>query len=489
MATLPLPRRTAAATAFAVVLAGAPTTAFAADAGTATGDTSAALSGTVAATTAQVNATIQSLLPLRLGNKYLGRTVGIATLDTATGSPIYSRNADRPMLPASNMKIVTALTALKALGPSARFTTSVFAPSPGVLVLRGGGDTMLTTTSLGVLATRTLNSLRRSSLLPAGKPKRPVRVFVDDSLFGTPRRPRGWTDSYQPYVVRPVRSLGRVGVYGWDSAAEAGAVFADALRSRGVKAVTRGRTTVAPGASQVARIRSRSLADQLRYMLLVSENNIAEMLFRHVALATGYPANWRGARLAATKVLSDLGLTTDGLRLRDGSGVSRADRLTPQFLVNLLRLGLDTDRHPEFASFFGSLPVGGRSGTLSAGNGRYTTAPSRCAAGNVFAKTGTLFDTVGLSGYTRGDDGALKIFSILVNDRPQNSSALSTRRAVDGLVATLDGCWTGPKSGAIVPTPTISPSPPQSSEPTQSVVPQSVAGQQADAPVTAVPLP
>jgi len=59
----------------------------------------------------------------------------------------------------------------------------------------------------------------------------------------------------------------------------------------------------------------------------------------------------------------------------------------------------------------------------------------------VFAKTGTLFDTIGLSGYTRGADGELKVFSALVNDRPQRYSPLSTRQAVDGLVATVNGCW------------------------------------------------
>lgn len=85
--------------------------------------------------------------------------------------------------------------------------------------------------------------------------------------------------------------------------------------------------------------------------------------------------------------------------------------------------------------------MGGRTGTLSASAARYTTWPSRCAAGQVFAKTGSLYDTIGLSGYVRGADGVLKAFSALVNDRPQRYSQLATRQAVDGLIATVNGCW------------------------------------------------
>ena len=88
-----------------------------------------------------------------------------------------------------------------------------------------------------------------------------------------------------------------------------------------------------------------------------------------------------------------------------------------------------------------AMPVSGVSGTLDDRYGRFVTRQSRCAQGDVQAKTGTLFDTIGLSGVatTVGRTGAL--FAILVNDRPQRYSALSTRQAVDGLTATITGCW------------------------------------------------
>ncbi|HRY08755.1 MAG: D-alanyl-D-alanine carboxypeptidase/D-alanyl-D-alanine-endopeptidase [Actinobacteria bacterium] len=422
---------------------------------------------------AQANATIAFLVPLRVSNPRIGSRFGLDVVDAATGERLYSRMADTPLRPASNMKIVTALTALKVLGPDNRMTTDTLVPEKGTVILRGGGDTTLGSDELTRLARATAKYLRTNALLPDrvqppdyrpktctvdGKTrksttkrpcplvtpptKRPaVKVLVDDSLYGKPKKGPGWTNSYQPYIARPVRPLGRIGVYQWDAAGEAASVFTSALRARGVKARTKGRVKTPDTATVAAQVTGDTVAAQVRYMMQVSENNIAEMLFRQVAVERGRKGTFKGGRLAARDTLRELGLDTAGLQLKDGSGLSRTDRLTPRFVTDLLGVALQTDEHPEFDSFLSSLPIGGRTGTLSAGTGRYTTNPSKCAAGQVFAKTGTLFDTIGLSGYTKGADGELKIFSALVNNRPQSYSPLSTRQAVDGIVATVNGCW------------------------------------------------
>ena len=394
---------------------------------------------------ARANAAISFLVPLRISNPRIGSNFGFQVLDPESGEVLYDRQGTTSMRPASNMKIVTALNALHVLGPTTRMTTDTVVPEKGEVILRGGGDTTLGTDDLAALANDTADYLSSKGLLPDPKPGRkkrqPVQVFVDDSLYGTPKTGPGWTSSYQPYIVRPVRPLGRLGVYRWDSALEAGDVFAAALRSAGVAAKVIGHQDAADDAPAAASVQGDTVATQVKYMLQVSENNIAEMLFRQVAVQRGYPGTFKGGRLAAVQTLTELGLDTKGLRLKDGSGVSRDDRLTPKLLTGALGLALQTTRFPQFETFLGALPVGGRSGTLSASTGRFTTWPSRCAAGRVFAKTGTLFDTIGLSGYVYGQDGKLKVFSALVNDRPSRYSPLSTRQAVDGLVATVNGCW------------------------------------------------
>lgn len=420
-------------------------------------DAAAAAAGkgaTLSAPSSQANATAAFLLPLRVSNPRIGADLGLHVVDPVLGEEIYAKNADKPMLPASNMKIVTALTALKVLGPNTRMKTDTVVETVGEVILRGGGDTTLGVTGLSQLAKQTATYLRDNSMLPPKK-KQAVKVYVDDSLYPAPTAGPGWTGGYQPYVVRPVRPLGRIGIYQNDSAGEAGAVLASGLKAAGIKATYAGHKDATDGAAAAASYSGDTVAAQVRSMMLVSENNIAEMLYRNVAIDRGRTGGWKGGRLAARDTLRELGLDTTGLKLMDGSGVSRSDRLTPRFLTDLLTVALNTKKHPEFASFFDTMPIGGKSGTLSASAGRYTTKPSRCAAGKVFAKTGTLFDTIGLSGYTRGQDDELKVFSALVNSRPQSVSPLSTRQAVDGLVATVNGCW-GPtkKTGTppVVPT-------------------------------------
>lgn len=403
--------------------------------------------------TVQANANIAFLVPARVNNSRIGANFGFRVVDSGTGETIYERQPTTPMLPASNMKIVTAINALTVLGPNARMTTDVVVPAKGTVILRGGGDTTLGLEELKSLADQTASYLTSNGLLPdptsTGKAGT-LSVYVDDTLYTTPKNGPGWTSSYMPYIVRPVRALGRLGVYRTDSALEAGSVFASALKSAGVKATVVGHQDAGDAASAVA-VQGDTVADQVKYMLQVSENNIAEMLFRQVAVKRGYPGSFKGGRLAALDTLRGLGLDVTGLKLRDGSGVSRFDRLTPKFLTEALATALKVDQYPQFTTFMSSLPVGGKTGTLSAASSRFTAWPSRCAAGQVFAKTGSLYDTIGLSGYVWGQDGKLKIFSALVNDRPLRYSQLATRQAVDGLVATVNGCWGPDKSTGTPP--------------------------------------
>jgi D-alanyl-D-alanine carboxypeptidase/D-alanyl-D-alanine-endopeptidase (penicillin-binding protein 4) len=67
-------------------------------------------------------------------------SVGIQVVNLRTGNALYSRNADRLFLPASNMKLFTAALALERLGPDYRMTTRLVHAPSGDLILVGGGD-------------------------------------------------------------------------------------------------------------------------------------------------------------------------------------------------------------------------------------------------------------------------------------------------------------------------------------------------------------
>ncbi len=434
-------------------------------------------------TTAAANARIARMIPTRLTAKPLGKQVSVRVADLSGGRQIFSKRAAKPRLPASNMKLVTAVTAMDQFGLDHRFPTEVVAQGAAKrkLVVVAGGDPVLTSTQLGKLANRTakgaLAALPSADPTPVEPPADPpaapdaaqatktakaakavkkvkqvkFKVFFDDSRFAAPTLAPGWPASYQPYVVRPVRAFVRDGRDLWDTSTDAGRYFADQVRAKLAKHLTtrsdlavtvkfRGRTTVAPSASPLASFKGNSLRAAVSWMLLVSDNDIAEMLYRNVAVAAGRPGSWAGGAQAAKDVLTRLGVKTKGLVLADGSGVSRADRLTSASLIQLLRRAA-APRNPQLNALRSMLPVSGVSGTLKASNGRYTTPPSSCARGKIFAKTGTLHDTVALSGYTVGADGRDKIFSVLVNNRPERAyTPLATRRAVDTIAATVTGC-------------------------------------------------
>jgi D-alanyl-D-alanine carboxypeptidase/D-alanyl-D-alanine-endopeptidase (penicillin-binding protein 4) len=125
-----------------------------------------------------------------------GAKVAALVVERDGGRVLYARDADRAMVPASNMKILTALATLSALGPAHRFRTELLAPAlpdaEGAVVqlaVRGGGDPALTSEELWRLAA----DLRRIGL-------RRVKegLLLDDSLFDAER----WHPSWGPVSAR-----------------------------------------------------------------------------------------------------------------------------------------------------------------------------------------------------------------------------------------------------------------------------------------------
>lgn len=376
---------------------------------------------------------VDLLLHKRLANPRLGDDVGMIVIDGATGEVLSAEEPDALMLPASNMKILTAVAILATMGADGRLTTRVLAaPTTGELVLQGGGDPLLTSADLQSMAKAA------AAFVPPGT--RAV-VRVDDDLFPDTGQAPGWTGQYIPYVVAPVQALARLGEYSADPSGNAARAFAKHLRSFGVKAAV-GEPVNAEASWPVVAESASTVGEAVDRMLSTSENNVAEVLFRQVAVYLGIEPTWAGARQAVEQALAGLGLDASAMRIRDGSGLSRSDRLSPRFLADVLRVARVV-RPGAFGGMFDpeALPVSGQTGTLHTAYGRYVTKQSRCARGDVRAKTGSLFDTIALSGIAAAKAGGERIFAILVNDRPQRYSALSTRQAVDGLTATITGCW------------------------------------------------
>jgi D-alanyl-D-alanine carboxypeptidase/D-alanyl-D-alanine-endopeptidase (penicillin-binding protein 4) len=72
------------------------------------------------------------------------------------GNELLAQNADKPFVPASVAKVVTAWLAMEVLGGDYRFKTQFYLGDDRVLYVRGGGDPFLVSEELAVLAPKLL---------------------------------------------------------------------------------------------------------------------------------------------------------------------------------------------------------------------------------------------------------------------------------------------------------------------------------------------
>jgi D-alanyl-D-alanine carboxypeptidase/D-alanyl-D-alanine-endopeptidase (penicillin-binding protein 4) len=173
---------------------------------------------------------------------------------------------------------------------------------------------------------------------------------------------------------------------------------------------------------------SAPLAEDVRLTLKVSQNLHAEMLLHRLGELNSCPqgvATVAGARMRRAFLLH-AGLDPDDFVFYDGSGLSSHDLVTPRATAQLLAYAA---KQPWFAEWKAALPVGGEDGTLAS---RFPDPPLK---DHLFAKTGTLGESRGLSGYVDAASGREVIFSIFVDDHTPGSSA--SRRVMDEVVAAI----------------------------------------------------
>ncbi len=382
----------------------------------------------------------------------LGARVDAMVLDVTSGATLYDRGANVGAVPASTTKVFTAAAALQQLGPDHRLETRVVAAGPvvngtlrGDLVVVGGGDPTLTAVDGPVSypqPARLVDLARR--VKAAGVVTVTGALVVDTSLFTTPGLGPGWKASYVTEgSVAPISAFlvddgkisadddKRSGVPDLTGAAK----LRDALRKAGVhvgNVLRRGRAPAT--ATPLASVTSPPVSALVERMLQRSENELAEALARHVAIARRGRTDFAGASAAVAGALRDIGL--DAPALVDASGLSRLDRVTPHQLVTLLALA---PRTAALAPLLSGLPVAGFSGTLAT---RYDRGIALAAAGLVRAKTGSLDNVATLAGLVQTRSGRLLVFAFAA-DRLPTRFVSAAARALDVAAATLAGCGCG----------------------------------------------
>ena len=145
----------------------------------------------------------------------------------------------------------------------------------------------------------------------------------------------------------------------------------------------------------------------------ISNNVYAETLLRTLGRDMTGSACYDSSYVAVRKVLSELGVDTAyGFRIKDGSGLSRQNYISSDFLCRFL---LSMMSSPHFEAYVESLPSPGEKGTLSYNMSKY---PKETRL-RIKAKSGSMNGVRCYSGYiipTEGCKDECIIFSIMVNN-------------------------------------------------------------------------
>lgn len=350
--------------------------------------------------------------------------IAISVYDLTTMSQVYERNADRSMIPASCMKIATAVTALKTLGMNYRYNVSLQVRGEmkgdtliGNLMLLADDDPLFEdfTPLFMKLKSKGINNIRGNIYLNLAR---------EDTLKA---HPTGKTWDI-PYHKAPLLMKGKERVQ---------RTFMASLHMNGIG--YKKDTSVNPNNSKgkyggkryhyIGGI-SHDIKEIITPMLIHSSNIKADALFYHI--------DWKKKILPEKEMVWERKHFTEKfwnailfpedstkceyprkakpqLIFKDGSGLSPDNRLTANVLVDMLRYAYDDEQIRDyFIKEALASPACERSGSLKT---RMCRAEYR---DKIFVKTGTLVTRGGssLSGYLIGSDNHWYVFSIINEDSP-----------------------------------------------------------------------
>ncbi len=228
---------------------------------------------------------VENLVTSQLSNPLFSTGYGISIRDVTDGSVLFESNAQNSMLPASLTKIYTAASTAITLDPDSRFVTKVKYLDNSVYLV-GGADPQLGTESnpvkadLADLAKQTAEKLKEFNVFE-------VNVFIDDSILGPLQRPTDWVDNYfSSSEIHLISALNlddpsAPGQAPIDPSITTGQKFALYLLKNNIK--VNGlvfRKTAPQDAFEVAKEYSKSVSQIIEDLLIISNNQDAEIIAR-----------------------------------------------------------------------------------------------------------------------------------------------------------------------------------------------------------------
>jgi D-alanyl-D-alanine carboxypeptidase/D-alanyl-D-alanine-endopeptidase (penicillin-binding protein 4) len=404
--------------------------------------------------------------------------------EIGAGRPLLTAGADRPVNPASTIKLLTTYAGLDLLGPAYMWNTEAYAAGTlrngvlaGDLVIRGQGDPKLTIENFWLLLRnlrgRGLREIRGDLVLDRGYfaveghdpsrfdngPARPYNTGPDALLVNFKAVRVQFIPDAETRAVRLVvePSLSQVEVVNnlvLDTRAACGywaarlkvdvqgdaqaarlafsgvfpascgerehyysvlghaqytlALFRELWRELGGTLAGGVRDGAAgPEARLLATVQSPALSEVVRDINKYSNNVMARQLYLTLGAAgAGAPASADKSGRVIRQWLAGKGLSFPELVLENGSGLSRAERISARNLGQLL---LAAFRSPVMPELMASLPVAAVDGTMKK---RLSGAD---VAGQAHIKTGSLAGVRAIAGYVLDGSGRRMVVVLIIN--------------------------------------------------------------------------
>jgi D-alanyl-D-alanine carboxypeptidase/D-alanyl-D-alanine-endopeptidase (penicillin-binding protein 4) len=298
---------------------------------------------------------------------------GLVLVMDAAGNELVAQNTDKPFVPASVTKIVTAWLAMEVLGGDYRFETRFYLDDKRKLYVRGGGDPFLISEELAPLATELVAAIGKTPI---------TGIVLDASYYPSNLRIPGIENTDEAYnalnsalavnfnTVSAVRSGNKVrsaetqtpitplaiaqfrlrGPNGKGrislsqdltvSLQYAGELIAAFIAQAGGSVKGKISTGTVPAGLKPVYVhrQSRTLSQILVELLRASNNYIANQVFLEIgAHRLGGPVSLEKSLRVANEMLAAHGLA-DAIHLEEGSGISRDNRFTARGLAKVLEL-------------------------------------------------------------------------------------------------------------------------------------------------------
>lgn len=332
------------------------------------------------------------------------------------GDVIISKGGQIPLMPASNMKILTGYAAYRILGRDYHFSTE-FRREDDTVEVSGDPSPLLQGLDLNHIV----------QALSDGKPVRNV-VFNSDRLDSRPYHPSWELEdrkfTYQAKITPFSVNEGSVprgkGPFEVSSLSDPHGTQHKPARNplktfeRSICSLSEdlAKKTDSLGNSDTA-LHAESISQVISHMETVSCNFSAEVLQKYLGhKTTKKKGSWKNGPQAVVDLLNKMGLDTDGIAVADGSGLSRMNLLKTDLLASLIH-NISQSGDGDFLKL---LPAPG-SGTLS----------KRLAVVSQFgihAKTGSIGHCASLTGYMEKPQVS---FSIMINNSTEPGSVLTDR--------------------------------------------------------------